>query len=272
MQSITWHTISLSAMFAGLALAGCSTIHHKSPPMDGGGGAQAGFPDPARATMPEGAFVNIENLRKVGPGMTKAQLYELLGAPHFGEGVFGVRKWNYIFDFRKSNGEYFSCQYRIDFDRHGHAAQFDWRPESCRSVIEPPAAAAVAPVPLPTEPIRLLADALFAFDSADLTEQGREKLSQLLQQVQSASQVENVLIAGYTDRIGSDGYNRLLSQRRAESVRSYLADAGVPLAAMRAEGRGEADPVVQCRQSGRDALIACLAPNRRVELSGVARQ
>ena len=63
------------------------------------------FPDPAHATMPEGAFVNVENLRKLAPGMTKHQLYDLLGTPHFNEGVFGVPAWNYILAFRAMDGE-----------------------------------------------------------------------------------------------------------------------------------------------------------------------
>src|ERR1700761_3056317 len=74
------------------------------------------FPDPARATMPEGAFVNVENLRKLAPGMTKHQLYDLLGAPHFSEGVFGVHRWNYILAFRETDGGVIKCQFQVQFD------------------------------------------------------------------------------------------------------------------------------------------------------------
>ena len=273
MQTMKWRTFSLPVVLAGVAFAGgCSTAHHRASPMDGDG-AGVHFPDPARAMVPEGIFVNIENLRKIEPGMTKEQLYNLLGAPHFSEGVFGVRKWNYVFDFRRTNGEYFRCQYQIVFDRHAHAKEFYWQPASCRTVLEKPAApVAIAPAAMHMKPMRLSSDALFDFDRSNLTAQGRDQLSKLLQQMQSASRLEDVLIVGYTDRIGSDRYNQALSQRRAESVRDYLIDAGMPAAALRAEGRGEADPLVQCPDSGRDALIACLAPNRRVELSGVARR
>lgn len=260
---------TLPIVLAGLLLlAGCG-----STPSRTSGSDEMAFPDPAHATMPEGSFVNIENLRKVAPGVSKRQLYDLLGTPHFNEGVFGVRQWNYLFDFRKVNGESFSCQYQIRFDHDGKASAFYWKPASCKSVIERPEAPVAAPAPaaLPAQPIRLAADALFAFDSADLTDQGRERLSGLLQQVQSASQIENILVAGYTDRIGSDSYNRGLSQRRAESVRNFLVSGGVSAAAIQVEGRGRADPVVQCREHRRDRLIACLAPNRRVELSGMAR-
>ncbi|KRF02102.1 hypothetical protein ASG87_11510 [Frateuria sp. Soil773] len=277
MQSASWKRHALPAAAIGLAcaLAGCSSVHSKATAGDGGA-TEVSFPDPSRASVPEGIFVNIENLRKIAPGMTKTQLYNLLGAPHFSEGLMGVRQWNYIFDFRKADGsnDYFSCQYRIDFDKDYRAQQFHWKPESCKSVLGEPTttpAPEPAPAPMPAEPIRLSSDALFDFDSADLTEQGRAQLSALLQQVQSASHIQNILIVGYTDRIGSDSYNLGLSRRRAESVRRFLADGGVPASAMQVEGRGKADPVAQCRDTDRKALIACLAPNRRVELSGVAR-
>lgn len=124
---------------------------------------------------------------------------------------------------------------------------------------------------MPSEPVRLSADALFAFDSATLTEAGRRSVDALLQQVRSASQVQTIQVLGYTDRIGSDGYNQVLSQRRAQAVRDALVQGGVPAAAIVAEGRGKADPLVSCTQGNRQAVIACLAPNRRVEISGLAQ-
>lgn len=258
------------ALLAGALLAaGCSTTGSKpSTTADG-----VTFPNPDRSTMPEGVFVNLENLRKVAPGMTKKQLYTLLGQPRFDEGVVGVRKWNYIFNFRKSDGsgDYFSCQYQVLFDKQDLAEQFYWKPEACKAVLEVHHAEAPKPAPLPAEPIRLSSDALFGFDSATLTADGRLKLDGLLQQLRTASLVQNIDVVGYTDRIGSDGYNMKLSQRRAEAVRDYLVQNGVPTEAVQVEGRGKADPVVECNDKKRPALIACLAPNRRVELSGIAK-
>lgn len=255
-----------------VAMAGCGTVRSNATTSADG----VSFPDPAHSTMPEGRYVNLENLRKVAPGMTKAQLYDLLGTPQFDEGVFGVHVWNYIFDFRKADGSggHFSCQYQVDFGSDHLARDFYWKPESCKSVLEPPAPPAAPPAPAPepiSQPIRLSADALFNFDRAELTPQGREQLSGLMGRLKSASQIENILVVGYTDRIGSDRYNMALSQRRAEAVRNYLVANGVPADEVRTEGRGKADPVVQCSNRKRTALIACLAPNRRVELSGVAR-
>lgn len=259
------------AMLAGVLLAaGCSTAGSKSS--DNAQGVS--FPDPSHSSVPEGLFVNLENLRKVSPGMTKKQLYALIGHPRFDEGVVGVRKWNYIFNFRKSDGsgDYFSCQYQIVFNDQDLAEQFYWKPEACKAVLEVHhAAPRPAPAPLPAQPIRLSSDALFGFDSAKLTDQGHQQLDGLLQQLRSASEVENIDVVGYTDRIGSDSYNMKLSKQRAEAVRDYLVQGGVPAAAIQVEGRGKADPVAQCPKEARAKLIACLAPNRRVELSGIAK-
>lgn len=265
--------VAMPLALAGLmATAGCHAV--KDSPVESSGDASVVFPDPARASVPEGIFVNVENLRKVAPGLTKRQLYALLGEPHFSEGVFGVKTWNYIFDFRKADGsgDYFVCQFQVGFGKGAVSNQYHWKPEACKSVLNEPTAAAIpTPVALPEEPIRLASDALFDFDRAELTASGRSQLDALLQKVRSASEIENIRIAGYTDRIGSNSYNLALSRRRAEAVRDYLVAGGVPAGAVQVEGRGEADPVASCPESARDVLIACLAPDRRVELSGVAR-
>ncbi|PXV55328.1 Outer membrane protein OmpA [Dyella jiangningensis] len=252
---------------ATVAMAGAVATSHAQT-------ADAGpdFPDPSRATMPEGAFVNVENLRKLAPGMTKHQLYDLLGAPHFSEGVFGVHRWNYIFAFRETGGGVIKCQFQVAFDKNHLAQAYYWKPESCKDLLAPPAAP-VAPAPnaAPMMAITLSSDAMFGFDSATLTPRGKANLDQLLSRVQEASRIQDIMITGYTDRIGSARYNQALSERRAGAVRDYLATHGVSPAAMRVTGRGDADPVVQCNDKRRDRLIACLAPNRRVELKGTAK-
>ncbi|MET4617233.1 OOP family OmpA-OmpF porin [Stenotrophomonas sp. 2619] len=234
------------------------------------------FPDPKRATLKEGLFVDLDSLRLFARGMTKRQLYTLLGTPHFGEGMWGVHEWNYLFNFRSNpDGDYFNCQFQVHFDAKGVAQAGYWKPQACAGLLQPPAPPPPppppAPAPMPSEPVRLSADALFAFDSATLTEAGRRSVDALLQQVRSASQVQTIQVLGYTDRIGSDGYNQVLSHRRAQAVRDALVQGGVPAAAIVAEGRGKADPLVNCTQGNRQAVIACLAPNRRVEISGLAQ-
>ncbi len=97
---------------------------------------------------------------------------------------------------------------------------------------------------------------------------GKAKLDELVRNLKQADDVTSIRIDGYTDRLGSDSYNRQLSAKRAETVKRYLLSGGVT-APISARGRGKEDPVVQCNDHNREALIACLAPNRRVELDFV---
>jgi OmpA-OmpF porin, OOP family len=69
--------------------------------------------------------------------------------------------------------------------------------------------------------------------------------------------------------LGTPAYNQKLSLQRAEAVRDYLVNRGVPANRLRAQGRGETQPVVQCTEKDRAALITCLEPNRRVEVEPI---
>jgi outer membrane protein OmpA-like peptidoglycan-associated protein len=113
----------------------------------------------------------------------------------------------------------------------------------------------------------LSADALFAFDKADLSPAGRRTLDDLAAELKGqGDKLRWVRIAGYTDRLGSEAYNRDLSQRRAKAVKAHLVEQGLPASRISAEGFGKADPVKDCPDGPRAPLIACLAPNRRVEV------
>jgi OOP family OmpA-OmpF porin len=81
----------------------------------------------------------------------------------------------------------------------------------------------------------------------------------------------SVQVTGHTDRLGTSTYNTALSSRRAAMVRDYLVESGaVPAQKIYVHGAGEANPVTQaadCRGNAQTkALIACLAPDRRVEV------
>lgn len=115
----------------------------------------------------------------------------------------------------------------------------------------------------------LNSDVTFAFGKANLKPQAQATLDSVygeISQVKSAK----VAVAGYTDRIGSDAFNVKLSQERANSVSNYFVAKGVAADAISATGYGKANPVTgaTCDQvKGRKALIACLAPDRRVEIA-----
>ena len=263
---------ALGLVLAAVLLAACRS---HAPAGDAPAqAAQVEFPAASKASLKEGIYPDIADLRRFAPGMSKRQLYTLLGTPHFNEGMWGVREWNYLFNFRTAQGaEYFTCQFQVRFDSKGIAQGGYWKPESCAAVLDPPRPPAppAPPAPLPDQPLRLAADALFGFDSAALSASGQQAVQGVLAQVREASQVQSIQVVGYTDRIGAAAYNQSLSQRRAEAVRSALVQGGVAATRISAEGRGAAEPLVQCEQRNRRELIACLAPNRRVQIAGVAQ-
>jgi OOP family OmpA-OmpF porin len=118
-----------------------------------------------------------------------------------------------------------------------------------------------------TNPVRLQADTLFDFDKAELTDNGKAALDNLLGQLSAeALQQEKLQIRGYTDEIGDSEYNLELSKRRAAAVRDYLVEHGMVSNYISMEGFGEANPVVDCSGKRGNALIDCLAPNRRTEI------
>lgn len=69
----------------------------------------------------------------------------------------------------------------------------------------------------------------------------------------------NVEIQGYTDNIGSEEYNKKLSQKRADAVKNYLISKGVSANRLKAVGYGEANPIADNKTAEGRAM------NRRIE-------
>jgi len=139
----------------------------------------------------------------------------------------------------------------------------------------PAPATVVAPPPPPPPPAPVMkkytlsASELFAFNSAKLGP-NQPKLDEVASTMNANADIASVTIVGYTDRIGSKAYNQKLSEERANSVKAYLEGKGIAASRLTAVGKGEADPVVECKdEKKRPALIKCLEPNRRVEIEPV---
>lgn len=104
-----------------------------------------------------------------------------------------------------------------------------------------------------------LSDVLFDFNSANLKPGAREKMAKIAGVLLAYPGLE-VALEGHTDSVGSDEYNQQLSEKRANSVRTYLLESGIKPEIVRAMGFGEGQPVASNDTS------AGRQQNRRVEL------
>lgn len=226
------------------------------------------FPDLDSTYLKTGDFVDHDAVLRISEGQHKDQVRLLLGHPHFSEGIFGVREWDYAFNFYTGNGnQYITCQYKLLFDRDMRVESTHWRDAQCPALLVPIQMEELATEPR-QEKVTLSGDVLFGFDSDQLTFEGKRALERVVDAFHGTSGPASILIAGHADRFGDAQYNLRLSQARAESVGAYLVSQGIPGASINTIGRGDADPVVECPgQVATASVKSCLKPNRRVEMT-----
>lgn len=288
--------ISLSVLAGSLALTACTNTVSRNITAEGRVNASdLVFPNVQKAWQKDGIFPNTENLEKIKAGITKDDLYHLIGRPHFSERQ-NAHEWDYIFKFYQEDNSVKVCQYKVIFDKNYQGQEFYWQPADCgkytqratepvfihapavNSVISTPEPINSAPVALVNEKINLSADALFAFNKwqlKDMRSAGKQELDDLAEKLLNYQKEGDVqaIITGHTDYLGDDMYNLNLSQLRAQTVRQYLISKGVDASLMIASGAGEGSPVQQCATNlSHQALIDCLQPNRRVEVVVTVRK
>ncbi|MDO9143460.1 outer membrane beta-barrel protein [Rhodoferax sp.] len=130
-----------------------------------------------------------------------------------------------------------------------------------------------APTPIPAampQRVSFSADSLFDFDSAAVKPTGRAELDKLAANLRGVD-FDVIQVTGHTDRIGRQAYNLKLSTQRAEAVGNYLVSAaGIPASKISTRGVNGADPVTKPGEcvgtKVTPALIACLQPDRRVDI------
>lgn len=126
-----------------------------------------------------------------------------------------------------------------------------------------------APAAATTRNLSISSDGLFAFGKATLQPKGKAKLDEVVRQLQGHS-FDQILVTGHTDRLGKPQANQRLSMKRADAVKSYLVSKKVDGKFIRVAGKGSSEPVTkadQCPGKGGPKVIACLAPDRRVEIT-----
>jgi OmpA-OmpF porin, OOP family len=137
---------------------------------------------------------------------------------------------------------------------------------------EPKRAAPPPPPPKPTPPPQpahdpckervKLENVNFDNNKSDIKPAGAAVLDETATLLQRCP-ARRVRLTAHTDSNGSDAYNMKLSQRRADSVRSYLVSHGIDASRIEAEGRGESNPIAD------NATPEGRAENRRVELEPI---
>lgn len=133
-----------------------------------------------------------------------------------------------------------------------------------------PLGAVAAPAPKVEEPVN--ATVLFDFDRSALRPGEAPKLDELAAKIPGRS-IERLDVVGYADRIGGESYNARLSDKRAKAVVAYLVGKGVDAASIRADAKGESEPVTAdaCTNMGPEnannrKLVECLQQHRRAEV------
>lgn len=99
---------------------------------------------------------------------------------------------------------------------------------------------------------------LFDFNKYEVKNKVKGSLNTLAKALEENPDIR-IKIDGYTDFIGSEGYNLELSVKRAKAIKNYLVDRGVKSSNISIEGYGKQNPIAN------NATAAGRAKNRRVE-------
>jgi outer membrane protein OmpA-like peptidoglycan-associated protein len=107
--------------------------------------------------------------------------------------------------------------------------------------------------------IATMPDVLFETNRYALRPAARESLAKVAGILLAYADLR-LEVDGHTDSVGADAYNQQLSEKRADSVRDYLVQQGIPIASVTVQGFGKTQPVAS------NATAAGRQQNRRVEL------
>ncbi len=99
----------------------------------------------------------------------------------------------------------------------------------------------------------------FDYDSDVIRAESKPTLDKIVAMLKSEPTMQ-LIIEGHTDSDGTTEHNQVLSQKRAESIKSYLVSAGISSSRLFTEGYGESTPVAP------NTTATGKAQNRRVEL------
>jgi len=100
----------------------------------------------------------------------------------------------------------------------------------------------------------------FGHNSMRLSDEAREMLDRIVE-FSSANPVSEIIVEGYSDSLGDPIYNKNISRMRAEVVKKYLVDRGIPAIKIETTGMGPENPIASNETFEGRKL------NRRIEIS-----
>lgn len=114
--------------------------------------------------------------------------------------------------------------------------------------------------PLEQGAVIRLNNIFFEFNKAELKDESKAELERLIKILKDNQKLQ-IEIGGHTDDVGSDDYNKTLSQNRVNTVVNYLIQKGIPKTQLSGVGYGESKPIVPNTSDENKAQ------NRRVEFT-----
>lgn len=260
------YSVSFLFFMAAATLSGC----HQNPshPNRDGSIKEIVWPAPEKAKLGTGigVFPVPENINLINEGMTKDQIYLLIGSPHFGELFFTVKEWDYLFYFRKINqgkADVTTCQFKIIYNSDNLVSGIYWKTVSPKGEV----------CPLYSEKQNrdnentFSVNVFFNINQYKLDKINYSVLSILdktMSDIREKGEYESISVYGYTDRQGDRDYNMKLSALRAKSVADYFIDNGFPRNKVFSKGMGESTPTTSCFGLRHEQLTECLLPDRKV--------
>lgn len=76
-----------------------------------------------------------EDISRLEQGLNKDQIRFILGNPHFSEGVFASKTWNYVLDVQQPKAQsYLRCQLQIQFNEKNNVEHLFWSSDACANL------------------------------------------------------------------------------------------------------------------------------------------